>query len=341
MNKKIIFRICSIIGSIAIAIVLLVTPIVGNSNTNSASMKQNVASADQVASENNYSFTGSNLIVPWSSFMGANPLQKVTSYYYTGFVSFSFSSSCSTFSLTQGINNSFIFSAFEFSLDITLYPSHWSPGSSVVWHMCHLSYGVTDVYFPLMYVIGTDFDCNVVGVNISSYVVSAGGISDDYKGASTRTLSLTIVRYFGADGDGNLDTSNFIEFCFITNNLYNSSSRFTSRTYYFTRVDEESASYSSGYSDGYSDGNIDGQSAGYTLGYGAGDTQGYYRGYSAGVDSANDYTFLGLISAVIDAPISAFTGLFNFEVFGVNLAGFLLGIFTLLIIIVVVRKLLL
>lgn len=339
MNKKFLVRVCSIIGSIAIAIVLLVAPIVGNSSTNSANMKQNVTSADEVASENNYSFTSSNLIVPWSSFMGTNPLQNVTSYCYTGFVSFSFSSSCSTFSLTQGTNNSFIFSAFEFSLDQTLYSSHWSPGSSVVWHMRHLNYGVTDVYFPLMYVIGTDFDCNVVGVNISSYVVSAGQISDDYKGASTRTLSLTIVRYFGADNDGNLDTSNFIEFCFITNNLYNSSSRFTSRTYYFTRVDEESASYSSGYSEGYSDGNIDGQSAGYTLGYNAGDTQGYYRGYNAGVDSANDYTFTGLIGAVIDVPVNAFVSLFNFEILGVNLSGFFLGLFTLAVIICIVKML--
>lgn len=339
MNKKFIIRGCSIFGSIALALVLLFAPIIGSFHTGSAYLKQNVASADDVSSDNNYSFVGSNLIVSWSSFKGTNPLQSVTSYYYTGFVSFSFSNSKSTFSLTEGTNNSFIISAFEFSLNETLYSSHWSPGSSVVWHMRHINYGVTDVYFPLMYVIGTDFDCNVLGVTIYSCVVSAGQISDDYKGASTRTLSLTIVRYFGADSNGNLDTSNFIEFCFITNNLYNSASRFTSRTYYFTRVDEESASYSSGYNDGYSVGNIDGQSAGYTLGYNAGDTQGYYRGYSAGVDSANDYTFTSLISAVIDVPVNTFVSLFNFEILGVNLSGFFLGLFTLAVIICVVKML--
>lgn len=63
----------------------------------------------------------------------------------------------------------------------------------------------------------------------------------------------------------------------------------------------------------------------------------YYEGFDDGVQSANDYTFTSLIGAAIDAPIQAFRGLFGFDVLGTNLANLALSLFTLSIILVVVK----
>lgn len=54
---------------------------------------------------------------------------------------------------------------------------------------------------------------------------------------------------------------------------------------------------------------------------------GYQVGYSAGVADDNDYTFLGLMGAVVDAPVQVFTRMFDFTILGVNLKDFLLGLF--------------
>lgn len=101
--------------------------------------------------------------------------------------------------------------------------------------------------------------------------------------------------------------------------------------------DSYNMGYTAGQSAGYSNGYTAGQSSGYSEGYSAGDTIGYNRGYSAGVEVGNDYTFFSLVSAVIDAPIQAFMGLFNFELLGINLAGFFTGLLTLAFIITIVR----
>lgn len=65
----------------------------------------------------------------------------------------------------------------------------------------------------------------------------------------------------------------------------------------------------------------------------------YQKIYDLGklAGSSENYTFFGLISAVIDAPIKAFTGLFNFEIFGVNIKSFLLSLFTIALVIAIVK----
>lgn len=63
----------------------------------------------------------------------------------------------------------------------------------------------------------------------------------------------------------------------------------------------------------------------------------YQNGKRDGIESANKYSFLGLISAVIDAPVRAFTSLFNFELLGVNLSAFMFGLLTLALIIFIVK----
>ena len=65
--------------------------------------------------------------------------------------------------------------------------------------------------------------------------------------------------------------------------------------------------------------------------------QGYNDGFNVGSAEGANYSFLSLIGAVIDAPISAFTGMFDFTLLGVNLRSFILAMLTLAIVIVLIR----
>ena len=119
-------------------------------------------------------------------------------------------------------------------------------------------------------------------------------------------------------------------------------------------IDSVRSSAASGsYADGFLDGQISGSNDGYEIGKAEGFEEGkkvgkedglkqgkelgYNTGYAEGVAAAGDYTFFGLISAVIDAPISAFSALFNFEILGMNMRSFVLSLLTAVVLVAVVR----
>lgn len=118
--------------------------------------------------------------------------------------------------------------------------------------------------------------------------------------------------------------------------------------------------FDDGYKQGYDVGNTDG----YNNGFSAGDSKGYQRG----LNDANNYTFLSLFGAIFDVPIQALFGgtqrlpagtkitdssgktitltsdtivnrggMLNFDLMGVNLSGFVLALFSLSIIIIVIK----
>lgn len=79
------------------------------------------------------------------------------------------------------------------------------------------------------------------------------------------------------------------------------------------------------------------------------DTKAYYNegyrvgqeiGYANGVADQGDYSFFGLISSVIDAPIKAFRGLLDFNVLGVDMASFMLSLFSVALILCVIKLIL-
>lgn len=94
--------------------------------------------------------------------------------------------------------------------------------------------------------------------------------------------------------------------------------------------------YNSGYLAGHNDGYAQGEQFGYNSGFTAGSSDGYNTGYNAGIEAANTYSFLGLIGAVVDAPVKAFTGLFNFEIFGFDMAAFMLSLLTVCVLLKIV-----
>lgn len=133
------------------------------------------------------------------------------------------------------------------------------------------------------------------------------------------------------------------------NNLTFYSYDFRSRSFVsqtlFTRLYEPpEGTYQQGYNTGYTlgvaAGVASGNTQGYTEGYNVGHSDGYSTGYLAGASSSNEYTFMGLIGAVFDAPVKAFMGLLSFDVFGVDLSAFVLTLFSLCIVIKIVQLIL-
>lgn len=98
--------------------------------------------------------------------------------------------------------------------------------------------------------------------------------------------------------------------------------------------------YNEGYNDGIAaaaDSSTEKFQKKYDEGFFAGKSAGYSSGYTDGAASAQNYTFLGLLGAVVDAPIKAFTGLLDFEVLGVNMSSFVLSMLTLSVIVVIIK----
>lgn len=113
---------------------------------------------------------------------------------------------------------------------------------------------------------------------------------------------------------------------------------FNTRTYYLSQdSDNFNIGYNSGWSDGYNTGLNEGNSSGYSEGYNVGYSQGETNGYNDGLEAGSSYTFMSLISATVDAPIQAFLGLFDFEVFGVDMKKFILGLVLLSIVFIIIR----
>ncbi len=105
-------------------------------------------------------------------------------------------------------------------------------------------------------------------------------------------------------------------------------------------MDSSESSYQTGYNNGVQDQKEKEEELlndKYNQGFSDGKVNGYQIGYNEGKDVSSDYTFIGLLGAVFDAPIEAFKGLFNFEILGTNMQGFVLALLTLSVIIVVIK----
>lgn len=98
--------------------------------------------------------------------------------------------------------------------------------------------------------------------------------------------------------------------------------------------------YNSGYQNGFNAGESQGFDNGYKSGYSLGLSEGKAIGYNHGVSSANNYSFLGLFGAVVDAPITALSGLLNFDLLGFNMLNFFYALCTCALVIAVVRMIL-
>lgn len=93
--------------------------------------------------------------------------------------------------------------------------------------------------------------------------------------------------------------------------------------------------YDQGYNAGFDIGNDSGYNTGFNNGYTAGES----AGFNQGVLESNDYSFLGLLTAVVDAPVTVLRETFNFNFLGFNVTTFIFSILTICLVIAILKKL--
>lgn len=273
---------------------------------------KNVAAADQVIVP--YSFVGSNICVPASTFSTSG------SYDLTTILNVILSFTYENGSFTARIQGSYIRKDLASSKSIDTTAN--IPYNNRVDVNCPI---ITDTGYKFIVSLDTGekmITNNIVRVSFGNYY------DNDY--------FYNYITYFDNE-------DNYLSFIFrfvhnYTNSVVYYPFCFSNRTYYLNlSTIDDNTFYQNGYTNGYNAGLSDGSSSGYNQGYSAGQTIGYDNGYSAGLVAGGDHTFMSLIGAVIDAPVSAFTSLLNFEILGVNLLGFITGLLTLAIIVFIIK----
>lgn len=193
----------------------------------------------------------------------------------------------------------------------------------------NISNNIYSDYFPLVCKQNGNFNCNVQYVRL--YLTPfTGSVLQEWHYFNAFNCKIVNIEYF--DNNGN----SYLIQTYCANNM-----KFDDRVYYFANAIENLDGYSAGYkqgeSDGFDSGLVHGRNEGYKNGYNVGKNEGYNLGYNQGLDGSGRWSFNSFLSAVIDVPVNAFTSLFNFEILGVNLSGFFLGLLTCCIVIGVIR----
>ena len=200
------------------------------------------------------------------------------------------------------------------------------PNTTILGYYVSLRIGRTDIYS--YYVSGSNFDTGVI--SDQKWLVSSNYTFGDMKlykyDFSGSTSYYTLLPHedgkvrpvdlqFGESGWNSwlalFDLSNFVS---LSNDVYINLGYQNAKLYYDELIKTKSQeSY------------LQGKNHGYELGFQEGKLQG------------GNYTFTSLLGAVFDAPIEAFRGLFNFEILGTNMQGFVLALLTLSVIIIVIK----
>lgn len=105
------------------------------------------------------------------------------------------------------------------------------------------------------------------------------------------------------------------------------------------KSDYMNSGYHLGYNRGYDEGLAEGNSNSEQQ-YNIGKNDGYNLGYNQAIDNDDRYSFASLLTSAIDVPVNTFRSLFTFDILGVNLSGFFLGLLTCCIVITIVKKVL-
>lgn len=327
-DRKILKRIGAIVCALALTIVAFALPFSTNFKNN-LSAKNMIASADEVVKSYHYSSNDT---------------------YYIGVYDFNNAASGAKFMLFNGAIDYSVNSGVSFR--VLSYISETNGLSALYGSINNLrlitkqgvaiQYGDSNTDFSVNYntpyrlsllyesfdfsdfiYVQEGFDANIYRIDM--FLSSTNEFVDTARPDGVKFFN---IKYF------DLNNKYFVHSFMVASDF-----KFNERSYYIQNPDSfnDNQFYREGYSAGESAGYSAGETAGYSSGYKAGETIGYNNGYSAGVEHGGEYTFFSLISAVIDAPIQAFMGLFNFELLGINLAGFFTGLLTLAFIITIVR----
>lgn len=292
----------------------------------------NVNAADDDTVITSQVFTGSQIILPATYTYGT-----LTTSVSARDVSFRFRYSYDPDSNDTGGSCSFIVDASVLTYSSASTSPNFSNPTITENDLYISSYtvNVSDLPMENVYLNSTQlFGANDIFIGFKSTIFDVSKIigvtiTPSYQNMQFNLYSVNVleVRYFDSDGG---------YFAFYIGSPL-TADYFVSRTYYFETVLTGSDGYQQGYDAGYNFGYSRGTDFGYQSGLQTGRQLGYNNGYNDGVQSANQYTFLSLIGAVIDAPLTAFTSLLNFNILGFNMLNLITGLFTLAVIIFIVR----
>lgn len=252
----------------------------------------------------------------------------------------------STYGLIPNINN-YLSDGYVMN-DLVFYNTSLitSRDYSGAYSRCLYRFGDTGTYYSC---IGFVVDWSSATAEVPSLVMTTIEL-----GSSNSNNGFAKLSYYNFDGtlglsfnDCNIicytDTNGF-KFIFYIPSYFDSSDIpqffLTYRKYY--TVNAFDFSNNGYYLQGLEAGTSQGYDKGYNEGYSEGNSVGYNNGYNEGFDDgvldSNNYSFFGLITAVIDAPVRVLTSLFNFNFLGINLWVFITSILTLSLVVFVVRK---
>ena len=221
-----------------------------------------------------------------------------------------------TFGNPHPFDSSFVITANE---EFSVSP----PMTDATSYSIPFDYSFSGVFNGTVYRV--ELGCDVTGTSSSSSTISRFYNYVKYFDTNDNYLK---VRIQSIAGGTNYDLNTY-----STINKF----KFENRTYYLDLDFSSNNYYDIGYQDGYNAGVSDGNNTGYQDGYNSGYNIGYTEGYDIGVDVGNDYSFSSLFGAVIDTPVTAFTSLLNFEIFGVNILGLVTGLLSLAVIVFIVK----
>lgn len=204
---------------------------------------------------------------------------------------------------TSVYNNGLDFSSF-YNYMVSNYPS----ASSVISLMIHFKYPVDTASFPLR------FQCLS---SISTTSTMLYGLYGKIQRVENTPYTYELVNTFGVDGPvdsmslSNWDLSDLQTLrLFVYPNYYQ---------FGFEVGQESTVNYDKGYDKGYTEGH----------------RIGYDKGYDKGLQQNN--TFLSLMTAVVDAPVKAFTSLLDFEILGYNMSQVARSILSICLLLAIVR----
>ena len=268
------------------------------------------ASSLQPADTVSYSFIGSNVDLPCSFYTVQND-----SYYISVPLTVSVSLSSSLYSIDfYNCNNGL-------TQDINIVYNNWTRVNSTIempvpttlanYVECKFSYG---------YYISSAFDFKPVKIRLLT--------DNNFFGESSFYGSM--LYYYDSN-------DNYFALALRVSSNHLSDFYLSDRTYYLSTSFDDNESYVAGYNKGKQDGLADNQQTVYDDAFNSGKLIGDALGYERGLEDANQYTFLNLLGAVVDAPIQAFIGLLNFDLLGFNMLSFCTSLLTLSLIIMVVR----
>lgn len=88
--------------------------------------------------------------------------------------------------------------------------------------------------------------------------------------------------------------------------------------------------------DSYLAGFEDGKEQGYQDGFKTGKEQGYNQGYYDGLKDTEEYSFMNLLTAVVDAPVTVFVKLLDFEILGWNMSTVIISLLSVCLIVTLI-----